>query len=65
MTTVGYGDLVPRSVLGKCIAGLAALFGILIIAMPVAVIGSNFTDFYKKRNRKNLILKANNLETEK
>lgn len=64
MTTVGYGDLVPRSVLGKCVAGIAALCGILIVAMPVAVIGSNFTDFYKTRNKRQLILKVNNIENE-
>ena len=63
MTTVGYGDLVPSSGLAKCIAGIAALSGILIIAMPVAVIGSNFNDFYKQRDKKLIILKSKKLDS--
>lgn len=43
MTTVGYGDVNPRSVLGKTFAGLVMCFGVLVLALPVTVIGSNFS----------------------
>ncbi|GAB5356547.1 hypothetical protein AAMO2058_000299300 [Amorphochlora amoebiformis] len=41
-TTVGYGDFVPRTELGRMVGTLAMFFGILVIAMPLAIISSNF-----------------------
>ncbi len=38
MSTVGYGDLVPHSVIGKVLAGFLILTGILMFAMVTAVI---------------------------
>lgn len=46
MTTVGYGDIVPRTPQGKTVAGLALLAGILLIALPVAVVGRKFQETY-------------------
>ena len=46
MTTVGYGDLVPQTWAGKCIGGICAICGILIVALPISVIGSNFSLYY-------------------
>jgi voltage-gated potassium channel len=42
MTTIGYGDEVPETALGKILACFTALFGILIIALPVAIVGNKF-----------------------
>ena len=53
MTTVGYGDLVPKTVYGKLIGGMAVVCGVLTIALPVPVVVSNFEYFYtKERNRR-------------
>jgi hypothetical protein len=52
MTTLGYGDLFPITPLGKFFASFCVLFGVLVIALPVSIIGSIFAvEFaaYKER----------------
>jgi hypothetical protein len=67
MTTVGYGDVYPKSAFGKMIGTVCACVGVLIVALPVSVIGSNFTLFYShaqaqlklpKKKKKPLLLGA-------
>ncbi|BAX52513.1 Cyclic nucleotide-gated potassium channel [Photobacterium damselae subsp. piscicida] len=38
ITTVGYGDLVPHTVLGKAVASLTMLLGYSILAVPTDII---------------------------
>ena len=43
MTTVGYGDMTPKTLPGKMLGCVAALSGVLMIALPVSVVASNFS----------------------
>lgn len=46
MTTVGYGDIVPESLSGKIIGGIASICGIIILSTSASVIGSTFSLYY-------------------
>uniref|UniRef100_S4RUS2 Potassium voltage-gated channel 6a n=1 Tax=Petromyzon marinus TaxID=7757 RepID=S4RUS2_PETMA len=46
MTTVGYGDMVPRSVAGQVVALSSILSGILLMAFPVTSIFHTFSRSY-------------------
>lgn len=47
-TTVGYGDFFPTSTGGKFIGAAVVLCGIIVLALPITVIGTNFSDEYAK-----------------
>jgi len=47
-TTVGYGDTVPSTVWGKILGGILAITGVVVLALPVAVVGLNFSNEYTR-----------------
>ncbi|CAG8475182.1 3132_t:CDS:2 [Gigaspora rosea] len=51
ITTTGYGDVVPVTPIGKFIAGLTMSLGILAVALPTTIIGSNFMAEWSVRHR--------------
>lgn len=52
LTTVGYGDVVPVTTLGKAFAGLIGLIGIGMIALPAAILASGFAENIRERKQK-------------
>jgi len=47
LTTVGYGDVFPLTVLGRLCAGLFALAGIGIVAIPTGILAAAFNEAFE------------------
>ncbi len=52
VTTIGYGDVVPVTPLGRILGAIMALLGIIMLAMPVGIMGSGFLEEVEKRRGK-------------
>jgi voltage-gated potassium channel len=50
LTTVGYGDVVPVTPLGRLIASFTAVTGLVMLALPVAIVASAFAREIHKRD---------------
>jgi voltage-gated potassium channel len=44
LTTVGYGDAYPVTTLGKVAAAIAAITGVMLIALPTGLFAASFTE---------------------
>ncbi|MFY0612267.1 MAG: ion transporter [Hyphomicrobiaceae bacterium] len=65
LTTVGYGDVFPVTTLGRVFAGLTAITGIGLIAMPTGILASAFSDALQKRDAETGTTAANAPETKR
>jgi voltage-gated potassium channel len=52
LTTIGYGDIYPKTPLGKILGGMIAVCGIGLVALPTAIIASGFSEELQRRGRK-------------
>ncbi|XP_015254886.1 PREDICTED: potassium voltage-gated channel subfamily D member 2 [Cyprinodon variegatus] len=50
-TLLRYGDMVPKTIMGKIFGSICSLSGVLVIALPVPVIVSNFSRIYHQSQR--------------
>ncbi|XP_060934072.1 potassium voltage-gated channel subfamily V member 2 [Limanda limanda] len=48
ISTVGYGDMVPETNLGRIFAFACISFGIILNGMPISVLYNKFSDYYTK-----------------
>ena len=50
LTTVGYGDIFPVTGFGRAVAGVIAILGIGLFALPAGILGSGFLEELQGRN---------------
>ncbi|WP_018699386.1 cyclic nucleotide-gated ion channel [Amorphus coralli] len=50
ITTVGYGDVVPVTPLGRAIAVVTMVVGFAFIALPTAILSSSFAEVIRRRD---------------
>jgi voltage-gated potassium channel len=48
--TIGYGDVVPVTALGKIIAGFTIFAGLIMIALPVGIVANAFSEQIHRRD---------------
>ena len=51
LTTVGYGDVVPVTMLGKFLNGVTALIGIGVVALPTSILSAGFLEKVEERKK--------------
>ena len=51
LTTVGYGDIVPITPLGKFLGGLFAIAGVGLLALPAGILSSGFFETLHTKNQ--------------
>lgn len=49
LTTVGYGDVIPATLLGRVIAGATMIVGLMMLALPVGIIATSFANEIHRR----------------
>lgn len=50
LTTVGYGDVVPITPVGRMIGAVTMVAGLVMLALPIAIIASSFSEVISKHN---------------
>lgn len=49
VTTVGYGDAIPTTASGRIIGGITMIMGLIVLALPVAVVATSFSEVIRRR----------------
>jgi voltage-gated potassium channel len=50
LTTVGYGDVYPVTVFGRLVGGVTMIMGLVMFALPVAIVSSGFATEIHRRD---------------
>jgi len=48
--TLGYGDVVPVTTLGRLVAGMTIFFGLIMVALPVGIVATAFAEQIHRRD---------------
>lgn len=49
ITTVGYGDVIPVTAGGRVIAAATMVLGLIVLALPVAIVATSFNEVIRRR----------------
>ena len=52
LTTIGYGDAFPVTAIGRVCAGLTAIAGVGLVAMPTGILAAAFSDTVQRRRER-------------
>jgi len=52
LTTVGYGDIYPITLLGKLFGAVIAILGVGLFALPAGILGGGFVEDLRRRKKK-------------
>jgi voltage-gated potassium channel len=52
LTTVGYGDVYPVTIIGRILGGIVALLGVGIVALPAGIVATSFAEVLEKKKQK-------------
>jgi voltage-gated potassium channel len=50
LTTVGYGDAIPHTGLGRLVAGITMIVGLALAALPVGIVATGFANSIHRRD---------------
>ena len=51
LTSLGYGDFTPTTVLGKLVGSMCAVSGVLVMALPIPIVVDNFANYYNEQKK--------------
>ena len=52
---ISYGDVTPKTHVGRVVGAICAVTGTLVIALPVPIVSENFSLFYKQERRRRMV----------
>ncbi|CAD7954662.1 unnamed protein product [Amoebophrya sp. A120] len=62
LTTVGYGDMVPMTLLGQALGAATIFLGVLVLAMPISVLSSSFSETWREWHEERRLSAAHEAE---
>jgi len=51
LTSLGYGDYWPETVIGKIVGSSCAVCGVLVMALPIPIVVDNFANYYSEQKK--------------
>ena len=56
LTTIGYGDMYPITIIGKVLGSIISIIGIGLFALPTGILASGFSEELSNREKKDSLV---------